>query len=89
MNAMRVFVDRFVNSTRLRRQTLSFGEGVGVDYAGMLQDLLQETDPAAGFRLVPPGFAVSCIIASVPLGAGLREVVRHLGINREIGRAHV
>ena len=47
----------------------------------MLQYLLQETDTADGLRLDPPGFAVSRILAQVTLGAGLREIVLHLGIN--------
>ena len=47
----------------------------------MLQDLLQETDPADGLPVHPPRFTVSRIIAPVSLGAGLREVVRHLRIN--------
>ena len=47
----------------------------------MLQDLLQETDTAYRLRLHTPCFAVSGIIASVSLGAGLRKVVPHLWIN--------
>ena len=58
-----------------------FGEGVGIDHAGMLQDFLQKADPADGLRLDPPRFAVSGIVAPVPLGAGLRELVLHLGID--------
>ena len=42
-----------------------FGEDVRVDYAGMLQDLLQETDAADGLPLHAPGFPVSGIVASV------------------------
>ena len=53
----------------------------GVDYAGMLQDLLQETDTADGLRLDPPCFTVSRILTQVPLGAGFREVVLHLGVD--------
>ena len=58
-----------------------FGQGVGVNHAGMLQDLLQETDAADSLRLDPPRFPVSGIIAPVPLGTGLREFVLHLRIN--------
>ena len=58
-----------------------FREGVGVDNARMLQDLLQETDAADGLSLYPPCFTVSRILAQVPLGAGLREVVLHFGVN--------
>ena len=47
----------------------------------MFQDFLQETDTADGLRLDPPCFAVSGILAQVPLGACLREVVLHLGVN--------
>ena len=47
----------------------------------MLQDFLQETDAADGLPLDAPGLAISRIVAPVSLGAGLREVIGHLGVN--------
>ena len=58
-----------------------FRESSRVYHAGMLQDLLQETYTADGFRLVPPRFPVARILAQVPLGASLRKVGFHFWID--------
>ena len=47
----------------------------------MLQNLLKKADTADGLRLDTPCFAVSRIVASVPLCTGLREVFLHLRVN--------
>ena len=57
------------------------GKVIGVDNPCVLQNTLQETDTADGLPLDAPGFTVARIVAPVPLGAGLRKVVRHLGVH--------
>ena len=47
----------------------------------MLQHFLQETDTADGLPLDPPGLTVSRVVTPVPLGAGLRELFLHFGVN--------
>ena len=58
-----------------------FGQNIRVNHTGIIQDLLKETDTADGLRLHSPCFTISRIIASVSLGASLRKVVLHLGVD--------
>ena len=58
-----------------------FWKDVWVNHPGMLQNPLQETDPADGPGLFPPCLTVSCILTPVSLCAGLGEVLPHLGID--------
>ena len=47
-----------------------FWECIWINHTGMFKNLLQETDPAYGLCLSSPCFAVSCVLAPVPLCAG-------------------
>ena len=58
-----------------------FRKGFGVDYAGMVQNLLQETDTADGLRLESPRFTVSRILAAVALRTCLREVLPYIRVD--------
>ena len=66
---------------RAQQAHFDFGKSIGVNHAGILQDFLQETDTADGFHLVPPGLPIARILAQVPLGARLYEIILHAGIN--------
>ena len=56
-------------------------ESVRIDHSRMFKNLLQESDPADRLRLPPSCFAVSRILAPVPLCAGFSDMVSHLGID--------
>ena len=58
-----------------------FGQDVGVNYAGMFQNLLQKLDTADGLPLYAASLTVTSIIAPVPLGTHLRKIFRHFGVN--------
>ena len=59
---------------------LVFGEVPGVDYPGVLQNVLQEFDPADAFSLCPSGCAVFEVLAEVALSPRFGEFVFDLRV---------
>ena len=58
-----------------------FRKGIRINHAGMVQDLLQETDTADCLSLFPPCFTLSRILAPIPLRAGLCDIFPHFRID--------
>ena len=58
-----------------------FGKCLRINNTGIIQNLLQETYTADCLRLPASRFTITCILAPVPLCAGLCDLFTHLGVD--------